>query len=252
MGYPAVGGRRGPTPWILVLLIPVVASGISALTFALFALVAVLSVLLPVLAVGAALGVMGLVRRRRVLLYRGGAVVPEVRPAGGGRLSPRQDLVWARSRARFHTVCSEYAAFECDLMSVMRLPALADVTVPSTARFVEAFAEAQALETDAFPPGPHADRFIAAAERAERAWRAATEAAERIRLSGFSPAERGTVERVIKLLTTAFESANEPERLVAYGRARTELAKLSRAGKLHLPRPAQALLDAGARGALPA
>jgi hypothetical protein len=124
--------------------------------------------------------------------------------------------------------------------------------VASTARFVDAFAEAQALDTDSFPPAEHAASFVAAVDRAERAWRAATEAADRIRLSGLSPAERATVERVIKLLTTARDSDCDPERLAAYARARGELAKLDRAGVVHLPRTAQAALDEAARGALPA
>ena len=94
--------------------------------------------------------------------------------------------------------------------------------------------------------------FVAAVDRAERAWHAAREAAERIRLSGLSPAERATVERVIKLLTTARDSDNDAERLAAYARARSELAKLDRAGVIHVPLPATAALDAAARGALPA
>ena len=137
-------------------------------------------------------------------------------------------------------------------MEVLRIPALTDVSVASTARFVEAFAEAQALETDALPPDPHRGTFVSAVDRAERAWRAARDAAERIRLSGLSAVERGTVERVIKLLTTARDSDSDPERLAAYARARSELAKLDRAGVIHLPRTAQAALDATWRGQLPA
>ena len=125
-------------------------------------------------------------------------------------------------------------------------------TTPSTARFVDAFAEAQALETDDYPPGDHGAKFVAAVDRAERAWKAAREAADRIRLSGLSPAERATVERVIKLLTTARDSDSDPERLAAYSRARTELAKLDRAGVIHMPRAAELALDAAGRGALPA
>ena len=93
---------------------------------------------------------------------------------------------------------------------------------------------------------------MAAVDRAERAWRAARDAADRIRLSGLSPAERGTVERVIKLLTTARDSDSDPERLAAYARARSELAKLDRAGVIHVPLPARTALDVAARGALPA
>jgi hypothetical protein len=143
---------------------------------------------------------------------------------------PRPEVVWAKARERFTALRAEYAAFECNPMEVLRRPALADVSVASTARFVDAFAEAQALETDVFPPAGHATTFVSAVDKAERAWRAAVDAAERIRLSGLSPAER----------------------LAAYARARAELAKLDRAGVIHLPRTAQAALDEAARGELSA
>ena len=136
-------------------------------------------------------------------------------------------------------------------MEVLRIPALADVTVAITAR-LSRVRRGQALETDALPPDPHRGSFVSAVDRAERAWRAARDAAERIRLSGLSPAERGTVERVIKLLTTARDSDSDPERLAAYARARSELAKLDRAGVIHLPRTAQGRARRrDGRGALP-
>lgn len=190
-------------------------------------------------------------RRRRALLRRGGAAGTAPLPARPAA-PPRPEAVWNRARERFTALRAEYAAFECDPMQVLHRPALTDVSVGSTARFVDAFAEAQALETDAFPPAEHAASFVSAVDRAERAWRAAVEAADRIRLSGLTPAERGTVERVIKLLTTARDSDSDAERHAAYARARTELAKLDKAGVIHLPRRAAAALDAAARGALPA
>lgn len=204
----------------------------------------------PFLVVG---GVVAAVTRsqRRARLRRGGAAgtapLPQ-RPMA----QPRPDLVWAHARRRFDALRSAYAAYECDPMAVLRLPALADVTVPSTARFVDAFSEAQALDTDAFPGGAHAPAFVAAVDRAERAWRAAYEAAERIRLSNLTPAERSTVERIIKLLTTARDSDSDAERIAAYARARSELAKLDKAGVIHVPLPATAALDTASRGVLPA
>src|SRR4029453_4695522 len=135
---------------------------------------------------------LGVRRRRRARrgVAAGTAPIP-ARPAA----RPRPDLVWARARDRFPALRTEYAGFECDPMQVLRLPALADVSVASTARFVDAFAEAQALESDLFPRPQPAASFGSAVDRAERAWRAAREAAERIRLSGLTPAERATVER---------------------------------------------------------
>ncbi len=235
---------------LLLLAVPamiVLSHVLAAVTVtALFAL-AFLSVIVPMLVmVGTIVLVRNVRRAVRRRSYAPGTAPLAARPAA------RPDLVWARARDRFHALRGEYAAFECDPMRVLRLPALSDVTVPSTGRFVEAFAEAQALETDAFQPGPHGAAFVAAVDRAERAWRAAREAAERIRLSGLTPAERGTVERVIKLLTTARDSDSDAERLAAYARARVELDKLDRAGVIHLPRTARAALDAAGRGELPA
>jgi hypothetical protein len=85
----------------------------------------------------------------------------------GGEIAPLAD--WSASRARFAQLRSEYGQFECDPLAVLRLPALIDVSVPSTARFVDVFAEAQALDTDVEPPEPHSARFASAVEQAWRA-----------------------------------------------------------------------------------
>lgn len=158
---------------------------------------------------------------------------------------------WAGARARFDRLRSEYGQFECDPLAVLRLPALTDVNVPSTGRFVDAFAEAQALDSDAEPPPGHRARFVTAVDQAWRAWHAALEAAERIRLSRIPAEERTTVQRAIKLLTMARDSDHDAERIAAYAKARSELAKLERSGTLRLPAAAAAALDAAARGRLP-
>jgi hypothetical protein len=253
------GGRRPDTrlhPLLILLALPSLA--VFAVLGGLLALFAfgtgILLILnafpLVLLGGGTFLVVRHQVRRKRALrrgAAAGVAPIPARRPA-----PPRPDLVWARARERFHRLRAEYARFECDPMEVLRLPALADVKVASTERFIDAFAEAQALESDAFPGPEHGHKFVGAVDRAERAWRAARDAAERIRLSNLGPAERATVERVIKLLTTARDSDSEPERLAAYARARSELTKLDAAGIVHVPLPAQAALEVSARGQLPA
>jgi hypothetical protein len=124
--------------------------------------------------------------------------------------------------------------------------------VPSTGRFVDAFAEAQALDTDTEPPAAHSARYATAVDQAWRAWRAARDAAERIRLAGIPAQEHATVQRAIKLLTMARDSDHDAERITAYAKARTELAKLDRNGTLRLPPAAAAALDVAARGQLPA
>jgi hypothetical protein len=179
-------------------------------------------------------------------------VQPPAMSASAGTFDAPAVPDWRATRARFAQLRSEYGQFECDPLAVLRLPALTDVTVPSTSRFVDAFAEAQALATDTEPPPEHHARFATAVERAERAWIAARDAAERIRLAGIPQEERATVERAIKLLTVARDTAHDAERLAAYGKARAELAKLERSGTLRLPRPAAAALEAAGRGLLPA
>lgn len=242
---------RSAAPILLWLLaLPLITGVLGVVVFAVSAAAVLAAVSVatatPMLLLGTVL-LVGVRRRRRRTLRRRAAADTAPLPAAMTRPG-----VWVSARDRFTALRAEYAAHECDPMAVLRLPALSDVRVSSTARFVDAFAEAQALETDVPPPGPHATAFVAAVDRAERAWRAARDAAERIRLSGLSAQERGTVERVIKLLTTARDSDSDPERLAAYARARSELARLERAGVVHLPRTAQAALDAAARGALPA
>jgi hypothetical protein len=158
---------------------------------------------------------------------------------------------WRRAVAQFDALRTEYSAHECDPVQVLRLPALTDVCVPSTERFIDAFAEAQALHTDSRPGTAHAERFATAVDTAARAWTAAKEAARRIRLSGLSPGERARIERVLRLLGTARNSDSEPERLAAYAMARSELARLDRAGVVHVPQPARLALATAGRGELP-
>src|SRR5690242_8785095 len=88
---------------------------------------------------------------------------------------PRRDR-WTDAVARHRATALAYADFECDLRALLRLPALADVEQPATARFIDAFAEANALRTEEFPGPAYAPRFVAAVERAEQAWAAAVEA----------------------------------------------------------------------------
>jgi hypothetical protein len=252
MARPARATARGPHgAWVLLpgaLLI----GGIAAVTtMAAFMIMMILTMALPMVLIATIAMLVHHSRGRRGPVRRWPAPVAPPPTSSWPPLPPRSEVTWSQARERFDRLRREYAGFECDPMSVLRLPALADVSVPSTGRFVDAFAEAQALETEVWPRPPYDASFVAAVDRAERAWRAAREAAERIRLSGLSPAERGAVERVIKLLTTARDSDSDAERLAAYSFARSELAKLDRLGAVHLPRAAQAALDAAARGELP-
>jgi hypothetical protein len=233
--------RVGP---LHVLLFAAVLTGAGVLAVTLFALLALTQGL--VLGVGTIVAVHHLRRRRRRAIYR---QQPVARPAPVARPEPAPD--WRATRTRFARLRSEYGQFECDALAVLRLPALTDVTVPSTGRFVDAFAEAQALDTETEPPAEHRARYATAVDRAWRAWQAARDAAERIRLANIPEQERATVQRAIKLLTMARDSDHDAERSAAYAKARAELAKLDRSGTVRLPPAAAAALDAAARSQLP-
>lgn len=159
---------------------------------------------------------------------------------------------WDAAVERHRRTAEAYAAFECDPEVVLRLPALADVTQPATARFIDAFAEAGALLTERFPPAPHVQQFVAAAERAAAAWAAARDAAVRIRDAGFGTGDRAAIEHIRVLLTIADRSAYEPERESALRHARRRLAALEKHTGWRLPQPAELALAERARPALPA
>lgn len=157
---------------------------------------------------------------------------------------------WDDAVSRHGATAEAFAAFECDLDAVVRTPALADVEHPPTARFVDAFAEANALRTDEFPGPEHAQRFALAVEHAEQAWSAAVEAAERTHDSRFDPAQRRLLAQVRTLLGVAATSAFESERRTAYQQALRRLADLERRSGWRVPRAAALALEQRARGML--
>jgi hypothetical protein len=235
---------RRPFGSLLVMLCVAALAGAGVIALAVVAMLLTVGPLM--LAAVGAFTVARHVHRRRA----GSRQQPEVAPAASPLPAP-QVPDWLTTQARFAQLRSEYGQFECDPLAVLRLPALTDVSVPSTGRFVDAFAEAQALDTDTEPPPAHHARFATAVEQAWRAWNAARDAAERIRLAGIPEPERATVQRAIKLLTMARDSDHDAERIAAYAKARAELAKLDRSGTLRLPPAAAAALDVAARGQLP-
>jgi hypothetical protein len=243
--------RRGPIGRPVVPLLVLFAAVLAAVGLAGMVLVAALMMLVPFLLTG--VGVVVVVRhlrRRHRRAVRDQQPAPiTTRTPSVTRSQPVPD--WRATRARFAQLRGEYGRFECDPLAVLRLPALTDVTVPSTSRFVDAFAEAQALDTDTEPPAAHNARYATAVDQAWRAWQAARDAAERIRLAGIPEHEHATVQRAIKLLTMARDSDHDAERTAAYAKARAELAKLDRNGTLRLPPAAAAALDAAARAQLP-
>jgi hypothetical protein len=108
--------------------------------------------------------------------------------------NPSEQSQRAAVRQRWHgavrahaTTAQQFAAYECTPAAVAELPDLANVTRPATALFIDAFAEANELATDRYPGAQHAERFIQAAQRAQRAWRAAVDTARHRAVSRPTP-----------------------------------------------------------------
>jgi hypothetical protein len=169
------------------------------------------------------------------------------------RIMAPADLAKAHDavRRRFATLRAEYAAYESDAIQVLRLPALADVSVPSTARFIDDLTAALVLDTN--PPKSSADlaRFRTAVDRACRSWDAAREAARRIRDTTLAPGEHATIRRVLKLLDHAANNDNDAERRLAYTRAHDQLTTLTSSGAINVPPAAMTALSARAQGEQP-
>ncbi|MEJ2890034.1 hypothetical protein [Actinomycetospora aeridis] len=193
--------RRSAAPWLyglaglLTLLSPVIflavwvaAGDLEGLGVALLAAVADL-----VAAIIAAIVATVLAVRRGVTRVR---TVVHGHPQGRvGRLAEHDAARWHLARDRFASLQAEYAAFEADRYAVAARPALADVTVPATARFVQAMGDAEFLATDEEPSGPRRAEFSAAVDRAASAWEDAQRVAEGLaqsRRGGEAPEARET------------------------------------------------------------
>jgi hypothetical protein len=157
---------------------------------------------------------------------------------------------WADAVARHRAVAVAFADFECDPMSVLDRPALADVRQPATGRFVDAFADASALLTERCPGPEVARNFAEAVEREERSWAAAVDAAQRIGDARFSTDERAVLDQVRRLLEVVGSSPFDAERRTAFQQVQRRLTDLARRSGWHLPPRTAVALEHRARGVL--
>jgi hypothetical protein len=186
------------------------------------------------------------------VLWRTGTAAALLAGARGRAVRPAPDRAWEAAVERHRALAEEFAAFECDPRSVLDLPALVDVRQPATARFVDAFAEAGALLTDRRPPEPYAQQFVAAVERACRAWEAARDAAHRRGTAAFGTAERELLDQLRTLLDVVESSGFDGERQAAFAQARNRFAELERRTGWRLPERAALAVEQRARIALAA
>lgn len=168
--------RRSPVPWLyalatlLVIISPLVLLGVwvadgtlEGLGVALLAAVADLVAAAVAAVVATVLAAQRGVRKVRTVVLGH----PDGRE---GRLDEHRSARWVLARDRFAALQRDYAAFESHPRAVAARPALVDVSVTTTARFVEALADAHYLATPAEPGGPRREEFVAAVDRAVTAW----------------------------------------------------------------------------------
>ncbi|MFC5061471.1 hypothetical protein [Actinomycetospora atypica] len=190
--------RHSPVPWLYALAIlltvvsPLVFLGawvadgtLEGLGVALLAAVADLVAAAVAAVVATVLAAQRGVRRVRTVVLGH----PDGRE---GRLDEHRHARWVLARDRFAALQRDYAAFESDPRAVAARPALVDVTVTTTARFVEALADAHYLATPTEPGGPRREEFVAAVDRAVTAWDDARRTADALARGAARPAPAET------------------------------------------------------------
>jgi hypothetical protein len=186
--------RRSAAPWLfglavaLVLISPLLFVGVWTMEGTLEGFVPALLATLTDLVAALAAAVVALVLAAQRGITRVRTVISGHPDGRAGRMAEYHRARWSIARERFAGLQREYAAYEADPGAVAARPALADVTVPATARFVQAYADAEYLCTDAEPTGPRREEFAAAVDRAVGAWHDAQRVAEGL---AAARAERG-------------------------------------------------------------
>lgn len=176
--------RRSAAPWLfalgalLAVLSPLVFLGVWLAEGSLDGLlVALLAAVADLIAAFVAFVVATVLAARRGLTRV--RTVVQGHPQGrAGRLAEHDAARWHLARDRFAALQREYAAFEADPRAVAARPSLTDVTVPATARFVQAYGDAEFLRTDGEPAGPRRAEFADAVDRAVEAWENACSVAD--------------------------------------------------------------------------
>lgn len=121
-------------------------------------------------------------------------------------------------RERYDTLLTDYAGTETNPETLLDMPAILDVKVPSTAAFHEALGTAGELfdDKDEGRRTPTSREIRDAVSAAEQAWEHAVDTAMEIGLSGLGVPDTRRVHRLVDLVFS--ESASTDERRVARDR----------------------------------
>lgn len=166
-------------------------------------------------------------------IYGGKKLVDNTRRGAKSRKS--QKAIIAHRKEAVNAATSKIASvkvawheYEHDIDQILAYPVLQDSRDSHTSAFYRYLMESDDRHIPSeFNDYEGYEEYTDFARDFELSWRAAQQNAKRIRLSGFQPKERASIEQAIQLLKTARdESATPEERQLAYERAMKNIEHL--------------------------
>ncbi|NKY58267.1 hypothetical protein [Nocardia flavorosea] len=166
--------------------------------------------------------------------------------------SPAADIrLWEAARTTHRRVLSEYGAYELDPTLFLRYPGVTDITRDPVMDFHTALAEAQALATDAYPgDAGYAGRYRAAVDTLRRTWIRCERDGKATGTGYLHDNDRSDLDTAAKLYNHAQATDNADEKASYLRKAQRIIVDLEARGRVHLPRPVVAALEAQVRLAL--
>ncbi|WP_345494734.1 hypothetical protein [Nocardia callitridis] len=166
--------------------------------------------------------------------------------------SPAADIrLWEASRTTHRRVLSEYGAYELDPTLFLRYPGVTDITRDPVMDFHTALAEAQALATDTYPEdAAYAGRYRAAVDTLRRTWIRCERDGKATGTNYLDQNDRCDLDTAAKLYNHAQATDHAAEKTSYLRKAQQIVVDLEARGRVHLPRPVVAAIEAQVRLAL--
>ena len=173
---------------------------------------------------------------------------PRIGDAGSDAAAIR---LWEDSVRRHDAVLIAYGRYELDTESLLRFPAVTDVTRDEVQTFHDALDDANALRSDEYPADrARAEAYQTAVRGLRRAW-VACESAGRAAGTGYLDAPtRKDLGTALKLYRHAEASPVAAEQATYYGRVRDIVTTLTEQAQIHPPRTVIDELNSVTRRAL--
>ncbi|WP_280423442.1 hypothetical protein [Nocardia carnea] len=166
--------------------------------------------------------------------------------------SPAADMrLWEAARTTHRRVLSEYGAYELDPTLFLRYPGVTDISRDPVMDFHTALAEAQALATDSYPDDAgYAGRYRAAVDTLRRTWIRCERDGKATGTGYLHDNDRSDLDTAAKLYNHAQATDHAGEKASYLRKAQQIIVDLEGRGRVHLPRPVIAAIEAQVRLAL--